>query len=132
MKLSFYNLIMLFPLGVYLSLIFNVKNLKKAIIILFLSSLFIEVNQLIFGYLGFLSGRTFNVDDLMLNTLGGALGFMVFKMMKKMYTFKSILKNEMFSLIYCSLKYMMFNKRDRLLTVLNYLSRAKIIGKYQL
>ncbi|WP_370457467.1 VanZ family protein [Sporosarcina sp. JAI121] len=37
-----------------------------------------------------LSGRTFNVDDLMLNTLGGALGYMVFELMKKVLTSKSL------------------------------------------
>ncbi|MBO0587222.1 VanZ family protein [Sporosarcina sp. E16_8] len=89
-KLSFNNLIMLFPLGVYLSLLFNIKGMKKAAFLIFLSSLSIESSQLIFSSVGFLWGRTFNVDDLLLNTLGGVLGFMVFEFMKKMFTSRSI------------------------------------------
>ncbi|MBM7714700.1 glycopeptide antibiotics resistance protein [Bacillus thermophilus] len=78
-KLSFFNLIMLFPLGVYLPFIFNIQSIKKATLIVFFTSLLIETCQLVLVYFGFLSGRTFNVDDLLLNTLGGTLGFICFK-----------------------------------------------------
>ncbi|MBS4209263.1 VanZ family protein [Bacillus sp. FJAT-50079] len=76
-KLTFYNLIMLAPLGIYLSLLFRVKNWKKATLIVFLTSLTIETMQLILSHFGLISARTFNVDDLLLNTLGGLVGFIV-------------------------------------------------------
>jgi glycopeptide antibiotics resistance protein len=74
-KFIFYNLIMLFPLGVYLAVFFNVQNLKKAIFCIFTASLAIETYQIIFSYFGLVFLRTFNVDDLLLNTVGGAAGF---------------------------------------------------------
>lgn len=82
-KLSFYNMIMLAPLGVYLPMLFKVSSVRKATRIIFLVSLTIETFQLIGGYIGLLARRTFNVDDLLLNTLGGVIGFMLFEFVKK-------------------------------------------------
>ncbi|WP_223292234.1 VanZ family protein [Salipaludibacillus neizhouensis] len=76
-KFYFYNLIMLVPLGVYLALLFRLKSLKKAVIIVFLTSLTIETYQLLLGLFGLVWGRAFSVDDLILNTLGGAVGYIV-------------------------------------------------------
>lgn len=81
-KLTFYNLILLFPLGVYLALLFD-NRFKKGILIVFLTSLTIETLQLVLSYFGLLFRRGFNIDDLMLNTLGGAIGMgMVYLLMK--------------------------------------------------
>lgn len=77
-RLSLYNLIMLLPLGVYLAILYNIKRLKKVILIIFMTSLTIEIYQFILGYYGFVFARSFNIDDLLLNTLGGALGYIVF------------------------------------------------------
>ncbi|MFC0562558.1 VanZ family protein [Halalkalibacter alkalisediminis] len=84
-KLSFYNALLLLPLGVYLS-IFKVHNIKKAVTIIFSVSFGIETLQIILGYLGFTYPRSFNVDDLILNTLGGFLGYLVFEQLKKLYS----------------------------------------------
>ncbi|UCZ54307.1 VanZ family protein [Bacillus shivajii] len=84
-KLSFYNLIMLAPLGVYLSLLFDVRSMKKAVLIIFSVSFFIEVYQLVFTYFGLTLTRTFNVDDLILNTLGGVIAFIIFRKIKQYY-----------------------------------------------
>ncbi|WP_235550237.1 VanZ family protein [Paenibacillus sp. Soil724D2] len=75
-KLSFYNIIMFTPLGVYLPLLFKLKRISKSILAVFLVSLIIESSQLILGYLGFIRGREFDIDDLILNTLGGAIGYL--------------------------------------------------------
>lgn len=81
-KLTFYNLLLLLPLGVYLALFFHYR-FKKGVLIIFLTSLAIETLQLILSYVGLLFPRVFNVDDLMLNTLGGAIGMgMVYLLMK--------------------------------------------------
>ena len=82
-KLSIYNVIMLIPLGIYLSWLFKVKRLSKAISVVFLASFTIETSQLVLGYLGFVMGRTFNVDDLILNTLGGVTGDLFTELVKR-------------------------------------------------
>ncbi|NOU87083.1 VanZ family protein [Paenibacillus sp. LMG 31460] len=75
-KLSFYNLIMLAPFGVYLLLLFKSKRISKSIFTVFLVSLTIESSQFILGYLGFVRSREFDIDDLILNTLGGSIGYL--------------------------------------------------------
>jgi len=82
-KLSFYNLIMLVPLGVYISLLFHIKKFSKALWAVFLGSLIIEVLQLLLGYVGIVEGREFDVDDLLLNTLGGVGGYIITEVVKK-------------------------------------------------
>lgn len=84
-KLSFYNLIMLFPLGVYLSVLFRVKRSSIAILTVFLSSLIIEIYQVVLAYLGLVGGRTFNIDDLLLNTLGGSAGFLTIMLVTRLF-----------------------------------------------
>ncbi|GAF66668.1 hypothetical protein BTS2_3570 [Bacillus sp. TS-2] len=87
-KLSFYNLIMLAPLGVYLSILFQHTKISKVFLIIFLTSLTIEIAQLILGYFGFVLGRGTNVDDLILNTLGGVIGFILMQFLKRLYVNK--------------------------------------------
>ncbi|MCE7792888.1 VanZ family protein [Salipaludibacillus sp. CUR1] len=84
-KLYFYNVLLLFPLGVYLAILFKVNKFKKAMLLIFLTSLAIETVQLILGVTGLIWGRTFNVDDLILNTAGGALGYLVMGRLKRWY-----------------------------------------------
>lgn len=74
---ALFNGILLMPLGIYLSYYFN-KNLKKTIFISFCVSLFFELTQLsgLYGYYN-RPYRLFDVDDLMLNTLGGCLGYLI-------------------------------------------------------
>jgi glycopeptide antibiotics resistance protein len=85
-KLTFYNLIMLVPLGIYLS-IFGLKTVKSAGIIIFIVSFGIEISQFLLRYLGIVMSRVFNVDDLIVNTLGGLIGFIVFGFMKELLNF---------------------------------------------
>lgn len=72
-----FNGILLTPLGIYLRYYFK-KSLKKTIFISFLVSLFFELTQLSALY-GFYNApyRIFDIDDLMLNTLGGTLGYLI-------------------------------------------------------
>lgn len=74
-----FNIMLLLPLGVYLRFFF--KKAKKwyvALPIIFSTTLFFEVSQLtaLFGYYEY-PYRLFDVDDLMMNTLGGMIGFFV-------------------------------------------------------
>jgi glycopeptide antibiotics resistance protein len=69
------NFIGFIPLGFILPLLWNkFSNLKVIFITTFSLSLTYEVLQLIIG-LG-----SFDIDDLILNTLGGALGFCIVKL----------------------------------------------------
>lgn len=51
--------------------------------IVFTGSLTIEIYQLILGYSGLIRGREFGVDDLILNTLGGAIGYLLLELLRK-------------------------------------------------
>ncbi|WP_423363434.1 VanZ family protein [Mycoplasma sp. P36-A1] len=74
---TLFNVILLFPLGVYLKKLFN-QPLSKIIVIAFLVSLSFELLQLsglffIYPY----PYRLFDINDLMFNTLGAVIGALV-------------------------------------------------------
>lgn len=74
-----FNVVMMMPLGFYLSIRFGFSA-NTVILITFGASLFIEIGQytgLFFRYAG--SYRLCDVDDLMCNTLGGYLGHVIFE-----------------------------------------------------
>lgn len=69
------NIIMTIPFGIYLSYYFKC-DLKMTIKWSFLLSLFFELTQLTGLYFIYpYAYRVFDVDDLILNTLGGVIGF---------------------------------------------------------
>jgi glycopeptide antibiotics resistance protein len=75
------NLIGFIPPGVLLPLIFKkLRTAIRTIVLVFLFSLAFETFQL-FSMLG-----VFDVDDLLLNTLGGAIGYLLFWLVKKWLT----------------------------------------------
>lgn len=70
-----FNLFMTIPFGMYIRYYFNC-NLKKTIILSFLLSLFFEITQLTgLYYIYPYAYRVFDVDDLIINTLGGIIGY---------------------------------------------------------
>lgn len=70
-----YNILLFVPLGIYLRYYFKC-SFKKVFLWSFFLSLFFEITQLT-GLYGIYprSYRLFDVDDLMINTLGGIVGF---------------------------------------------------------
>lgn len=73
------NVAMTVPFGIYMRYYFGC-NKKKTILFSFLLSLFFELTQLsglYFIYPG--SYRLFDIDDLLANTLGGLLGYLIMK-----------------------------------------------------
>lgn len=72
----FFNILLLFPFGVYLRYYFN-RKWYQVIVLSFLYSLFFELTQLsgLYGIYPY-PYRFFEVDDLICNTLGGFLGFL--------------------------------------------------------
>lgn len=70
-----FNLILLFPLGVYLRYYFKM-NIKRTFLISFMVSLFFEVTQLTGLFFIYPRPyRLFDVNDLIHNSLGGVLGY---------------------------------------------------------
>ena len=72
-----FNIVMTIPFGMILTYRFSLSK-KNVILVSFLFSLFIEVGQLtglFFTFGG--SYRLFDADDLICNTLGGLIGFIV-------------------------------------------------------
>lgn len=74
-KMALYNAIMLLPLGVCLRVLFNVKEIGKAAVVILLTSIFIELYQVVFTYFGLVFSRAFDADDIILNTFGGVAGY---------------------------------------------------------
>nr|WP_275547946.1 VanZ family protein [Clostridium cuniculi] len=74
---AFFNVLLTLPLGVYIRYLFK-KDIKVTMLVCFLFSIFVEVTQLtgIYGIYKY-PYRLFDVDNLMLNTLGGVIGFYI-------------------------------------------------------
>lgn len=72
-----YNIVMIIPFGIFMRYLFK-KDLKQTFFYSLLLSLFFELSQLS-GLFFIYSGpyRLFDVDDLILNTFGGILGYAV-------------------------------------------------------
>lgn len=73
--MPFFNIVLTIPFGIYLRYLFKI-DLKKCVLYSFLLSLFFELTQLTGLYFIYSRGyRLFDVDDLLLNTLGGIIGY---------------------------------------------------------
>ncbi|MCL1989399.1 MAG: VanZ family protein [Defluviitaleaceae bacterium] len=74
------NFILLLPLPILIGLLSKKElTLKKAVLIGFGSSLFIESTQLLINTLTGWPNRLACVDDLLLNTLGAIVGYFIYK-----------------------------------------------------
>ncbi|MCE7054457.1 VanZ family protein [Algoriphagus sp. AGSA1] len=73
-----FNVLLLMPLGFFLKYLFQIKNAAIATLIGFLTSLFFEITQLTALYgLYPCRYRHFEVDDLITNTFGCFIGFVI-------------------------------------------------------
>lgn len=78
-----YNLFLTIPFGIYLRYYYNF-SFKKTFILSFLFSLFFELTQLSGLYFIYPRGyRLFDVDDLIINTLGGIIGYFIAPLLEK-------------------------------------------------
>ncbi len=68
------NMIMFLPYGFYVSYFLKLRSSKVMLFLSFIISITIETTQLIIG-------RVFDVDDILLNMIGGMLGFGVYNML---------------------------------------------------
>lgn len=77
------NLILLLPIGIMVPILWGkFDSLIKITFFAFCLSLGIETLQLISGYIGNI-GRAFDIDDILLNTVGASIGFMFYNMFIK-------------------------------------------------
>ena len=84
------NMIMFLPYGFFASYYLKSKKLTLPLCLTILTSVSIETVQLIIG-------RVFDVDDIILNMLGGTIGFCVYHIIDLFGgKFPKILKNEWF------------------------------------
>lgn len=68
------NILLFLPYGFFASSYLDLKKVRSALGLTFLVSVTIEIVQLYIG-------RTFDIDDVILNVLGGGLGFGLYAMM---------------------------------------------------
>lgn len=66
------NMLMFLPYGFFISTFLSIKKPKIIIFLTFIASTTIEVTQLIIG-------RVFDVDDIILNLLGGIMGYFLYR-----------------------------------------------------
>lgn len=72
------NVLMFMPYGFFVGKYSSGKNFFLTIFLIFLASFSIEVTQLAIG-------RVFDVDDIILNVLGGTLGYLVYLILDNLY-----------------------------------------------
>ena len=68
------NIIMFIPYGFFVSYYLNLKKPLSAFLLVLLVSLSIETTQLLIG-------RVFDIDDIILNIVGGMIGFAIYKLL---------------------------------------------------
>ena len=84
------NMIIFIPYGFFISYFLKLDKSKLIILLSLITSITIEITQ-------FIIGRVFDVDDMLLNLLGGLLGYLMYKLLRD---FKDrlpwVFKTEMF------------------------------------
>ncbi|WP_301108128.1 VanZ family protein [Sporosarcina sp.] len=96
---TFGNLFLLLPLAFSLLVLQIVTKKRKVAIIVFFTTLFIETFQLVENLIesGYLysegGGRAVDIDDLILNTLGGIIGIFLFIFYQKVFMKNKLLRH---------------------------------------
>lgn len=83
------NVLLFFPLGIFIKRYIKIKDIRYVILISFIISLSIEITQSVIG-------RVFDVDDILLNVIGSLLGFMLFEIIEKISGKITFIKNDKF------------------------------------
>lgn len=81
------NIIMFLPYGFFVSYYLDLKKPLSAFLLILLVSMSIETTQLLIG-------RVFDIDDIILNIIGGMIGFCIYKLIDLVNDhLPSVLKN---------------------------------------
>ena len=93
-----YNLLLTVPFGIYLRYYFRC-SFKKTVFFTFLLTLFFELTQLT-GLYGLYprNYRLFDVDDLIINTMGGIIGYLLAGMIQKLIPTRDEIDTESYQL----------------------------------
>lgn len=83
------NMIMFIPFGFFTSYFLKLKKIYSTFILTLLTSITIETTQLLIG-------RVFDIDDILLNILGGLIGYFIFKII---YKIKFLKKESIYNII---------------------------------
>ena len=84
------NMLMILPFGFFASYYLKAEKLTLPLLLTLIASVSIEVVQLLIG-------RVFDVDDIILNILGGMLGYLCYLVLRKIgEKLPSFTKNEWF------------------------------------
>ena len=70
------NMMMFLPFGFFISYYLKAEKLTLPVILTFIASIAVEVVQMCIG-------RVFDVDDILLNLLGGTIGFYIFNILRR-------------------------------------------------
>lgn len=74
------NVLLFMPMGFFLPLIFKkISSCRKILLVSFICSLSIELTQLAISLMYGFTYKYCDIDDIILNTLGGLLGFLILK-----------------------------------------------------
>lgn len=86
------NFLLFLPLGVGLPLFWKkIRSFKSTLSTCFLASLSIETTQAILSYLGLVFARAVDVDDVIMNVLGGIFGYFIYSViMSKLNVFNKV------------------------------------------
>lgn len=80
-RLHFLNILLFVPMGMIVGFCYNKLNLKQALLKVFYISLLIETVQLFLAMFLNFSVRTFDINDLIMNTFGGLVGILIFRIL---------------------------------------------------
>lgn len=102
------NAVMFVPFGFFVAYFLKLDKVRFSLLITFITSLTIELTQLVIG-------RVFDIDDLLLNLVGGTIGFICYKLihnirvklpefLKKDYIYNIIMVLLLFGVIFYIVK----------------------------
>lgn len=84
------NMLMFMPYGLFISFYLKNKKANLTLILTLVASFSIEVVQMVIG-------RVFDIDDIILNLLGGYLGYLIYYLFCKIWEkIPNVFKNELF------------------------------------
>lgn len=102
------NIIMFIPFGFFVSCIMKSKNPFPDLFVTLVTSIVIEYTQLLIG-------RTFDVDDIILNMVGGFIGYLIFVILKIIseklpdFTKKTWFRNILIIIVFAALVFLYYN-----------------------
>ena len=84
------NILLYMPFGFFITAYINERKIFPTVLLTFISSLSIELVQLLIG-------RVFDIDDIILNVIGSIIGFLIYKLFNKIKDrLPKILRNTIF------------------------------------